>query len=110
MPSLVPLIEVAHHAHYRRVRRPDRKTHTGHSVVPRDVRPQRSKTFEVGPLAVQINVEVADQRRESIGVFQIYAGPAPYRESNLIAARIFLQGAYEESLCKIGRASCRERV
>ncbi len=66
--AAVPPIEVADDAAALRVRRPDREAHAGDTVDLAGVRAQLLVEPPVAPLGEQVDVDLAQERREAVGI------------------------------------------
>ncbi len=68
MAALVPGVEIAHHRHRARVRRPHREAHAGDALDRHRPRPKRERQLEMPALVEQMQVEGAEQHAERIRV------------------------------------------
>ena len=64
----VPDVEVAHHRHRARIRRPHREPHAVHPVDRGDARSQVRGELEMPALVEQVQIELAEQRSEGVGI------------------------------------------
>jgi hypothetical protein len=67
--AAVPLVEVAHHRNPRRIRRPHRKAGAGHVIDLHGTRAQAVGQLAVTTFLQQMQIQLAQQQAESIGVF-----------------------------------------
>jgi hypothetical protein len=71
MTPAVPVIEISDHAHAPRARRPHREGHAGHAVEGGRVRAELVVGVVVCALGQQMPIEIAQQRRETVGVVDL---------------------------------------
>src|SRR5262252_6371285 len=71
MAPTIPAIKVAHHAHSPRARCPHQERDTGHAVENDTVRAKFLVGAVVRTLGQEMTVEVAQERRESVGVVDL---------------------------------------
>jgi hypothetical protein len=71
MAPRVPGIEIADHRDALGVGRPDREAHARHAVDGRHVGAQRIGQMEMAALVEQVQVEFAQHRSESVGIFRL---------------------------------------
>src|SRR3569623_480773 len=69
MSSAVPQVEVAHHQHTPRIRRPHREAGPGHAVYVHRIGSQAAAQLEMPSFGQQMHVELAQQQAEAVRVF-----------------------------------------
>ena len=96
MPAAVPVIEIADDAHASCVRRPDGKACAADTLHFQAVRAQGGVNAHVRTLAEQVQVDVAERRREPVRVFELagFAGWQRYAEAIAADTRWHLRGEY----------------
>ncbi len=77
IPPSIPGTEIADDRHPPRIRRPDRKAHAFHAFDLHRNGAERSAEIVMGALADQMQVEIAEQQREGIGIFHLLDGVRP---------------------------------
>lgn len=68
--AAVPLVEVADHRHAPGIGCPHGKAHAGHIVLPHGLGTQAAGQFPVPAFGDQVQVQVAQQQAEGVGVFR----------------------------------------
>src|SRR3546814_8004744 len=69
--AAVPAVEVAHHADALRVGRPDGEAHAFDAFDAARMRAELLEDAAVRPLGHQVKVELAEERREAVGVLDV---------------------------------------
>jgi len=77
MAAAVPVVEGAHDAHSARVRSPDGEGHARHAVEDPGMGAQAFVGTQVGPLAQQVAVQLAQDGTEAVGIFGFPGLAAP---------------------------------
>ena len=90
MAANVPLVEVAHHRDHLGIGRPDGEADAGDALHLRDVRAQRSVAFEVGALAVKVQLEIGEQRRKAVRIFELGRAAAPQLDAEAVGLALAL--------------------
>ena len=75
MAAAVPVVEAADHRDALRVRCPDGEARAGDAVHGHDMRAHLGREIVVAAVGEEIEIELADQRREGIGILEL-ADPA----------------------------------
>jgi len=91
MAANVPLVEVAHHRDHLGIGRPDGEADAGDAIHLRDVRAQRSVAFEVGALAVKVQLEIGEQRRKAVRIFELGRAAAPQLDAEAVGLALALE-------------------
>jgi len=73
----IPLIEIAHHRHALRIRRPDGERHPAHAIDFTQMRPQLLERPQMRAFGQQPDIGVAQHRPEAVRVFQFGGVAAP---------------------------------
>ena len=97
MPPFVPIVKVADNADYFRVGRPYGEADTLHAQARNHVRTHGAVALILRSLARNVQIEIGDQTRKSIRVFDVNHGAAPQRKAEFVASRILCQGSDEQS-------------
>ena len=111
MPAAVPVVEIAHDADARRVRRPDGEIHPVNAVDLPQLGPQPVVTLPVAALVQQVEVVVGQQVREGVrvvhshGLFSVFLGHSQHVARRAVAVR---QGA--NRLVQAGRVDAAHRL
>ncbi len=87
MHAPIPVIEVAHHAHAPRIRRPHAELHAAHPGDVPHMRAQPLVFFVVRAFADQMQVEIGQQRREGVRVVGDLRAPALIVNFQFVAGR-----------------------
>src|SRR3546814_11488994 len=90
--AAVPAVEVAHHADALRVGRPDGEAHAFDAFDAARMRAELLEDAAVRPLGHQVKVELAEERREAVGVLEV--------------ARLVADARAQQN--EVGSAACRE--
>ncbi len=77
MAALVPIVEVAHHADHFGVGRPNREARAMHAFALDQVRAHGAIAFVLRAFAVNVEIEIGDQRREPVGVLDFHLRAVP---------------------------------
>ncbi|MCY1186374.1 hypothetical protein D9M73_272410 [compost metagenome] len=77
MAATIPAIELAHHRHPPRVRRPDRETHTGNAVLLQQLGAQAAAQVAVIAFGEEVEVQLAKQGTEGVRVFGFLLAARP---------------------------------
>ncbi len=96
--AAVPVVEVAHHADPRRVRRPDRERGAGHPFAFAHDRPQHLVGAQVLAFGQQPGVGVAEHRREAVRVLEHRAATVAPVGAQPVALAGQRQRALEEAV------------
>jgi len=97
MTALIPIVEIADHAHHFGVRRPDRESHAGNVVTGNRMRAHGAIAFVLRAFAVNMQIEVGDQGAEAVGVVDLDAAAIPEREAQLVTIRLAIERRDENS-------------
>ena len=91
MATPVPGIEVADHRHPPRIGRPDGEAHAVHLLVPRQLGAEHLAQLTMITLAEQVDVQIAQQRAEGVGVLGFLHAVWPMDAVAVIAGRFDAQ-------------------
>src|SRR5579872_6881102 len=98
MAAAVPVVEVADDADHFGVRRPHREANAGDSVARSKMRAEGPVALEVRTFAVQVQIEIGQQRRKAVRVVNFLLLPIPKLEAQAVAAGILIERDGEETL------------
>jgi hypothetical protein len=77
MPARIPVIKVADDANHFGIWRPDGKTHAADAFVLDNMSAQCVVTLVVSAFAVEIQIEVGQERLEPIGIVENFGSAFP---------------------------------
>ena len=108
MAPRIPGIEIADHRDALGVGRPDREAHAGTPSMVATLAPQRIGQIEVAALVEQMQVELAQQRPEGIGILGLLHRARPF-DAQQIGRRVSY-GALEQARLHLGQRSQRGTI
>ncbi len=87
MPPGVPVVEFADDRDYLGAGSPDREAHALDAFHADQLRAEGVVALVVGPLAVQMQLELGKERREAIGILKLDGGSVMTLDTELVVAR-----------------------